>query len=85
LDLIGGKCNGESECTIYGGMNGLIGDPCFRNHKYLSYDYECDYSSPQKVASFCEMEMADRTNSFECPKGTQIQITSATWGRSKDH
>ena len=54
------KCNNESECTIYGNLNGVLGDPCRRNHKYLSYEYECDYSRPNLVTSFCEMDLEDR-------------------------
>merc|ERR1712019_308019 len=78
------KCNNESECTIYGNLNGVLGDPCRRNHKYLSYEYECDYSRPNLVTSFCEMDLEDRTTSFSCPEGTKVIVDSAIWGRNKN-
>ena len=84
LIVLGAKCDGESECTIHGNMNGVLGDPCFKNHKYLSYEYECDYSSSEHVASFCEVQMENRTMSFECSDQKTVKIIGATWGRSKD-
>ena len=60
LDSLSEKCNGESECTIYGNLNGILGDPCTKNHKYLKYEYECDYSTPNLEVSFCETEVQNR-------------------------
>lgn len=84
LDSLSEKCNGESECTIYGNLNGILGDPCKKNHKYLKYEYECDYSQPNLEVSFCETEVANRTTSFSCSAGTQIVIDKAIWGREKN-
>ena len=66
------KCNDESECTIYGNLNGVLGDPCRRNHKYLSYEYECDYSQPNLVTSFCEMDLEDRNGIHINPSVSEI-------------
>ena len=58
------KCDGESECTLFGNLNGLLGDPCVKNHKYLEYDYECDFTSENQRSSFCEVNLENRTDSI---------------------
>jgi hypothetical protein len=84
-DWVASKCNDESECTLFGGMNGVLGDPCRKRHKYLNVQYECDYTTPVKTASFCEARLDNRSDSITCQnEGEVITIKSATWGRNKD-
>jgi len=79
------KCNGESECTLFGNMNGILDDPCRKRHKFLNVQYECDYESPVVTASFCEAQLDNRTNNIVCAnEGEVISVRSATWGRGKD-
>lgn len=82
--MLSEKCDGESECTLFGNLNGLLGDPCVKNHKYLEYDYECDFTSENQRSSFCEVNLENRTDSINCPDGKQINISNAVWGRAKD-
>ena len=66
-------------------MNGVLGDPCRKRHKFLNVNYECDYSTPVKTASFCEAQLDNRTDSIQCNGENEvITIKSATWGRKKD-
>jgi len=66
-------------------MNGVLGDPCRKRHKFLNVQYDCDYSTPVKTASFCEAQLDNRTDSISCQGANEvITIQSATWGRAKD-
>lgn len=84
-ELIAAKCDGEAECMLYGNLNGLLGDPCKKKAKYLTVDYECDYSTNDSTISFCEANIEGRTDSFTCPEGKEVFINSASWGREKDN
>ena len=66
-------------------MNGIFGDPCPKRHKFLNVNYECDYSQSSLMTSFCEAELANRTDSISCQnEGEVITIREATWGRERD-
>ena len=66
-------------------MNGVLGDPCSKRHKFLNVEYECDYTTPVVKASFCEAQLENRTNNIVCAnKDEVITVISATWGRQKD-
>lgn len=84
-ELIAAKCDGEAECMLYGNLNGLLGDPCKKKAKYLTVDYECDYSTNDSTMSFCEANIEGRADSFTCPEGKEVFINSASWGREKDN
>lgn len=79
------KCQDRSECTLFGNMNGISGDPCPKRHKFLNVQYGCDYSQPSVKTSFCEAELDNRTDSISCQnEGEVITVREATWGRERD-
>ena len=84
-EMVSAKCNGEAECMLYGNLNGILGDPCKKKAKYLTVDYECDYSTNDSTMSICEANIEGRTDSFSCPEGKEVFINSASWGREKDN
>ena len=66
-------------------MNGILGDPCAKRHKFLNVQYGCDYSQPSVKTSFCEAELDNRTDSISCQnEGEVITVKEATWGRERD-
>ena len=66
-------------------MNGILDDPCRKQHKFLNVQYECDYESPLMTAKFCEAQLDSRTNKISCAyEGEVISVRSASWGRGKD-
>ena len=66
-------------------MNGVLGDPCSKRHKFLNVQYECDYETPVVKASFCEAQLDNRTNNIVCANPDEvITVKSAAWGRQKD-